>query len=99
MSKNNTEILVLPATLSHLNTISNPGRSGQRNTLYCCDDPAEMAEALCLGRLEPEAAVFFKAHLETCHSCGQVYEETVEFVDAICGAAKWLESGDSSKAN
>jgi hypothetical protein len=58
-----------------------------------------MAEVFYLGRLAPEAAMFFRAHLETCHSCGEIYEKTVKFVDSICAAAKWLESGDGSKAN
>jgi hypothetical protein len=79
--------------------MSSPGRSTWRNTLQCPDDPAETAEALCLGRLEPEAAMFFSVHLETCHSCAQVYEETIEFVASICDAAKWLKSGDGTKAN
>jgi tetratricopeptide (TPR) repeat protein len=56
----------------------------------------ETAEAAYLGRLEPEAAMLFKTHSETCPPCRQVYEETVEFVVAISAAAKWLRFGDSA---
>src|SRR5260370_381894 len=45
-----------------------------------------------MGRLVPEAAEPFKAHIESCLGCRQVYEETVKFVDAICAAAgTWNE--------
>jgi hypothetical protein len=69
------------------------------DTSQCSEDPAEMAEAVYLGRLEPEATMLFKAHLETCPGCRQAYEETVAFVDAIRAAAKSLESGDGFKMN
>jgi hypothetical protein len=46
------------------------------NASKCSEDPAEMAEAVDLGRLEPEAAMLFKAHLATCPRCRQPYEET-----------------------
>jgi hypothetical protein len=69
------------------------------NAAHCSEDPAEIAEAVYLGRLDPKAAMWFKAHSETCLPCRQVYEETVEFVDAIRAADKELESGDCSKAN
>jgi hypothetical protein len=65
----------------------------------CSEDPAEMAEAAYLGRLEPEATMLFKAHLVTCPRCRQPFEETVAFVDAIRAAAKAFESGDGSKVN
>jgi hypothetical protein len=65
----------------------------------CSKDPVEMAEAVYLGGLDLESAVFFTAHLETCARCRQVYEETVEFVDAMRTAARWLASGDGCKPN
>jgi len=69
------------------------------NALQCSEDPAEMAEAFYLGHLEPEAAMLFKVHFETCSRCRQAHEETVEFVDAIRVAAKGLESVEDSKVN
>jgi hypothetical protein len=65
----------------------------------CSEDPAEMAEAVYMGRLEPEAAMLLQAHFETCPGCRQVYGETVEFVYAISNAAKGLESVDGSEVN
>ena len=65
----------------------------------CSEDPAEMAEAFYLGRLEPEAAMLFKVHIENCSRCRQAHEETAEFVDAIRVAAKGLESVEDSKVN
>jgi hypothetical protein len=69
------------------------------NASQCSEDPAEMTEAYYLGRLEPEAAMLFKGHFETCSCCRQAHEETVAFVDAIRVAAKGLESVDDSKVN
>jgi hypothetical protein len=70
------------------------------NASQCSEDPAERAEAVYLGRLEPEAAMLFKAHFETCLRCRQEYADTVRFVNATTSAAaKMLESGDGSKAN
>ena len=63
----------------------------------CSEDPAEMTEAVYLGRLEPQAAIRFKAHVEACPRCLPVYKETVAFVDAIRAAATWLDSGHGSK--
>jgi hypothetical protein len=61
------------------------------NASQCSEDPAEMAEAAYGSRLEPEAATLFKAHVETCPRCRQVYKETLEFVDAIRAAAEHPE--------
>ena len=69
------------------------------NALQCSEDTAETAEAAYFCRLEPEAAMLFKTHFETCRPCRQAYEETVDFVDAISDAAKWLVSGHGSRAN
>jgi hypothetical protein len=69
------------------------------NASQCSEDPAEMAEAIYLGRLEPEATMLFKAHLVTCPHCRQPYEETVAFVDAIRAAAKSFEPVGRSKVN
>ena len=69
------------------------------NASQCSEDPAETAEAAYLGRLEPEAAMLFKTHLEACPPCRQKYEETVEFVVAISAVAKSLRFGDCSKVN
>ena len=67
------------------------------NASQCAEDPAEMTEAVYLGRLEPQAAILFKAHVEACPRCRPVYEETVAFVEAIRAAATWLDSGHGSK--
>jgi hypothetical protein len=65
----------------------------------CSEDPAEMAEAVYMGRLEPAAAMLFQAHFETCPCCLKVYGETVEFVFAISTAAKGLELIEGSEEN
>ena len=63
----------------------------------CSEDPEEMAEALKMGRLT-EDVLLFKSHLMICPRCHQVYEETIEFVDAIRAAAEHLESGRAAEA-
>ena len=53
----------------------------------CPVDPEEIAEALYLGHLDAAAAASFLAHMGSCRKCQRVYEQTVQFVDAMRAAA------------
>ena len=63
----------------------------------CPADPAEMAEAYCLGRLAPEAAAAFEDHYLTCPACAEAVETADAFVRAIKKAARRL-TGEAASA-
>ena len=52
----------------------------------CPAEAGEVAEELSLGRLSPDKAAAFEAHMRGCEKCRQAYEETVRFIEGIRGA-------------
>ena len=54
----------------------------------CPSNPEEMAEELYMRRLSPEDASSFLAHLESCHECREIYEESIHVIRLIRAAAK-----------
>ena len=56
----------------------------------CPEDPSEMAEAHYFGRLEPNAAGQFTAHIESCSRCRQEREDTELFITSFRAAAARL---------
>ncbi len=62
----------------------------------CPADPAEMAEAYCLGRLTAEAMAAFEDHYLTCPACAEAVEAADAFVRALKKAARRLTGGAAS---
>jgi len=59
----------------------------------CPSDAGEVAEQHYLGRLSPDRAAVFEAHMRGCEKCRQAYQETVRFIEGIRGAGKRVEFG------
>lgn len=58
----------------------------------CPANPEAVAEAYVMGALPKEQVIVFEDHYVTCEGCATVLSETIDYVDAIRGAAKTLRS-------
>jgi hypothetical protein len=62
----------------------------------CPNDPDEIAELLCLGRLDGRTAQKFVEHMSRCRECQKVYEINTVFINALRGSRRSPGKGRST---
>jgi anti-sigma factor RsiW len=63
----------------------------------CPDDPDDVAEAYCMGALDPADAAAFEEHLLVCDECRATVDAVTEYVRAIRPAAERLRKDPEAR--
>jgi hypothetical protein len=70
------------------------GEGGHR----CPADPAEVAEAYCMGTLSPAEAAAFEEHYLACPACAGILKDVGRYVRAIATSARRIRKTDYTRS-